>query len=1016
MTDTINLEKKCKKKELESMQAEIAEELENIKQIKKSLQKLTKTNKKDKKQQRISLVEDNEIVKFKNDAQYKIVKEDDYDISSKFSMEKKTKMNHPSNASILHPKQYKTVFTLDASLDLVSYARKNTADGTSFSIFTKDLIDYLNLDCNSSFDYMIEALQRIIADDTILLNPVFKKLSKNRLTEYIEILSESKGLTSLYKEKLTELFLLLSAFTYSGPANHPSIRKVKDYLSEDNLVCGINHAKSVQGFDQMIIKVEQGLGFRKLEIVNPIEFKYRYKNHLSWQVPSQTYNPKIFEMSIQQILETRERIGAYLIDKSGFQIYDPKSSFGRFLAETRGNAAIIKMAQWNLQLNVIAEQWTKLPQNAGLLYPLHEIVPNSGGKSLQKCLELVLYEQFRLEALAESEFIINYKGNLQGRYSNHPILKKTFEFIAQGVIKKREILGGDFRVDDKTAKGSEVVVFHPDFVDGLEIREYITFPLIEDNNFMSFLDFNPTKYRIYISNQVDDIITSDNEIIVCSTEFYKNFKQYLCGEIKTRFVNDIRDNLRLLGWNGIVSDDFEFQHDVSFITSTPTPKDYFDKFSGAYRFHDNLHKLKAEHHILGVDYVNCYALRPNADVNKHVTSNWFVNLSTNFHKERIPLSSVKIEKDIEDPFLDLTETYGLNIPNPEWEGYGMLTVNTYLCSGEYGVKTVYLEKLETESADLMKDLPKEYAHETILQRYDIFTESKNLFSRESIYTTRDYTKSISKISKRKVTNEIRAEYLTRQSFDGISDETELLVTLIRKDGKNKRFVRDGTDLLIMDSSIMVHRDQINYFPLVRKYSNKSTGSSRYRFEIHTSNPDVLQSLKNNLLECPWISDRGYKGVEINFSGWMNRLSNRNTNSHKSDQTIQVSFNAFETLWLLIYTARSMNELETELFLDFLNHYNLLIASGQHKKASLLWPSESEELSLCNFRKIYSFGLMGSSMQRYKHRIIYEVKSNEFMNFLDLIYKKCMQLLMYSGKKPYLKWVRNFMQELGNILY
>ena len=60
--------------------------------------------------------------------------------------------------------------------------------------------------------------------------------------------------------------------------------------------------------------------------------------------------------------------------------------------------------------------------------------------------------------------------------------------------------------------------------------------------------------------------------------------------------------------------------------------------------------------------------------------------------------------------------------------------------------------------------------------------------------------------------------------------------------------------------------------------------------------------------------------------------------------------------------------------------------------------------------------MGSSMKRYNHRIIYEVMSNEFKLFADMFYNKCMQLLMYSGNKPYLKWIKNLMDELGDILY
>ncbi|MHA1198492.1 MAG: hypothetical protein ACTSQF_03975, partial [Candidatus Heimdallarchaeaceae archaeon] len=190
------------------MQAEIQEELENIKQVQKSLQKLTKKAKQDKKQKRKSQIEEHEIVMFKNDAQGKFMKSADLNTSSKFLKGQKPIMHPSSNNSPQQLSPYKTAFTLDASLELVSYARKNTKDGTSCSLFTKDFLDFLNLDCNSSFNDLIDALQRIIEYNTILLNPILKKLSMNVLIEYIEILSESNGLTSTYKEKLSELFLL----------------------------------------------------------------------------------------------------------------------------------------------------------------------------------------------------------------------------------------------------------------------------------------------------------------------------------------------------------------------------------------------------------------------------------------------------------------------------------------------------------------------------------------------------------------------------------------------------------------------------------------------------------------------------------------------------------------------------------------------------------------------------------------------------------------------------------------
>ncbi|MHA1417540.1 MAG: hypothetical protein ACTSPO_01035, partial [Candidatus Heimdallarchaeaceae archaeon] len=687
-----NTERSDQKKELEELQEEISKELKKIDQIKKTINSLTKQTKPDKIQnQKLEEVE-YKTERFKKDTTNILVKENN-NTSSNTEVGKESLMKQSSNKLVNKSIPNRTAFTPDESLNLVSYANKNTNDGSSASLFNKKLLATLNLNKFSTFNDLIISLKRTIEDDQIEPNSIYKLLSSDILLEYIDKLSESKGLTSTYKEKLSEMLLVYSTSVLQDSMIHSSLMKVVDYLSEENLVCGINYAKSVQGFDHVIIKVEDGDGFKKLACIDLIELKYRYKNQLSWQVPSQTYNPRVFELSVAEILTENRAIGAYVKDSYGNIIFDAKSSFGRFLSETRGNGAIIKMEQWSDQIDEIAKIWKNLPQNSGKEFPLHEIVPNSGGKTLQKCLEEAMLEQFTLEALAESEFIINYEGSLLAKYFSKPLQKWEFQFFTNNQILKMEIEGKDFRVNDSLRDDTKFTVLHPDFPNGLEIQEYLTFPLIENDDLLYFLNFNPKRYRIYISDEVNEIINSDKEIIVCSHKYYTTFKQYLCGEIKTRFVNDIRDSIKLVGWKDIVADNFKFQHSLSFITSNPIPKDYFDKYSGEYRFHSNLHKLKADHHILGVDNVSCYAMRPSTNVKDNINSKWYRQLDTNFHKGLIPSDTLNIATNLKEPFLDLSKTYGHNIPNPEWEGYGMITVNTFFASGKYRVEPEYLKQL-----------------------------------------------------------------------------------------------------------------------------------------------------------------------------------------------------------------------------------------------------------------------------------------------------------------------------------
>lgn len=981
MTEVAKAEQNIKKIELEEMKADIQAELVKIRNIQKTLDKLTKLDK-------------GNIISAKTKVESELPKSKRFEKSA----------------------IYKTPFTLDEELDLFSYSKRNTIDGTSASVINKGFLNYLGLSKSSSLNDLIISLNDIIEDEQIIPNPVYKILSRNNNISYISKLSENSGLSTTHKEKLSEMLLLYSIIFNKKPTTHLSIEKVMNYLDTENLVCGLNFAKSVQGFDQMIIKVENCNGFRKLKNINLIELKYRYKNHLSWLVPSQAHNPKIFEQSVRQILKNTQEIGAYFSDSSGNINLNTKSSFGRYLSETRGNGAIIKMDQWHLQIAAISSIWKHLPSNSGKIFPLDEVIPHSKGKTLQDCLYEVLIEQFRLEALAESEFIINYTGKLLGKHSILPLCEKKFKFTTDDKIHEQLIKGSDFRIYDKSVSNKKFKIYHPSFRKGLDVSESLSFPLIDNKELLEFLKFDSRKYRIYISNEVSEIISSDNRFIICSQGYYDNYKQYLCGEIKTRFLNDIRDNLKISGWRVIVSQDFKLEHDLVFITSNPIPRDYFNRHSGEYRFHNNLHKLKAEHHILGIDNVSCFALKPDIDTRENINSDWFQNLDNRFHRGEKPSVHIEVNTNLIDPFLDLSKTYGHNIPNPEWENYGKLTVNTFISSGKYGIEPENIDSLETDSFDMMENLPKPYTRSIVFQKYDVYSESKKLFSRDSKFTLSDISQSSSNNSKRKIVNEIRAEYLNRQSFDGIPNETKMLITLISKCDNTKKLVRNGKDIFFMDQSIEVHRDQINYFPLVRKYENKSTNSQRYTFEIHSSSPYILNSIRNNLLDCLWISDEGRLKIEKRYENWIQRLATINSKSQKAKKTIYISLNAFETIWLLLVTLKNMKELEKELFTRFHIHYEFLKARNSLKEVSGIWPVKYGELNLRNFRKNYSFGLMGSSLRRYNHRIIYEVMSTEFRNFVDVVYMKCMQLLMYSGSKPYLRWTQYLIEEMGNILY
>ena len=133
------------------------------------------------------------------------------------------------------------------------------------------------------------------------------------------------------------------------------------------------------------------------------------------------------------------------------------------------------------------------------------------------------------------------------------------------------------------------------------------------------------------------MLTSNNKI-VCTEKYYSKHKQDLIAEIKTRFANDIRDEKKLVKWNGIVTDDFTYETDLAFFTANPQQ---LSKKRNTYHFHPTLNKSRGEAHILGLDNVFYFTFRTgntakemiemfgDEAVKTNAQGNWVVTLQGN---------------------------------------------------------------------------------------------------------------------------------------------------------------------------------------------------------------------------------------------------------------------------------------------------------------------------------------------------------------------------------------------------
>ena len=990
---------------------DIQEELVNIENVKKQITKILKRHK----LLSLSHLTWSQLIDLESSLEFQ-----------KHNNEPLKQLGQIENSAVMLKSDIRTnIAPGEYSNKLSSFAKKGTSDGTGFNIISHELLEKLNISVNSSFDEFIYSLK--IANKTdILSNKVLSKIAKSYFSKLISNFENNNALTSTEKEHLSEFIVYLtSSSIISSDSDHPSLTKISEYLDSSNLVCGLNYVSfgSGQGYDLLIIAVEDGTRFRKITKFNPVELKWRTRNSRDWLIPSNIKRQMTssFRESIKKLYTIDNLpVGAYKVSKKGDLEFIPNTGFSMYTTFGRGNDGITKLDKFNEQLSELARIWEKC--NAGSVFPLHELVPNSNEKTLQESLINAVREQCFLEGLIENGFILDYKGDLSNykQVEYCPKRSHSFKFNSNQGIISRTISNEDFKVfaDDKPKFIEPFNLYLSKRTDEtIIVDRYYSFNLSNDVDFINSLDLEPDDYRIFVSNSnkvKGFILTSDNKI-VCTEKYYSKHKQDLIVEIKTRFANSIRDEKKLVKWNGIVTDDFTYETDLAFFTANPQQ---LSKTKNTYQFHPNLNKSKGEAHILGLDSVFYYTFRiGNTSKDAEMqNSEWFRTSYKKFTNRFLKTDEPIIIEDIFGDTDKYTKSY--------FEGYGEMPTRTFFADGSYSFKNKLiaqelinrnLEKYSSFSGPV-------FEINSLLRKNDVYDESYLLFSgdtRNKGHTVVDETFTVSKESGyRRIdrTNLIRADWIDTKTFVR-KDSVPCFITLIKKlpnDKQSKKLfaLKGQTDLYRLETNgkyleYVIKRDQANYFVSIAK---KEDNYTYFLFQKKARNEKTLEIIRNQLLDTPLLIEKGKSRINQMYSDWLKRLNKAKklqTNPH-----IIICLNENESGWLLVKLGRNITKVNDDLFRKFKMWY-VEEASTIQKQ---IWnESEYGELTKKNFYEIFSFGLIPKASFAGRTRTIYEVNSEEIQNFINIVSNKYMQIALYSDENPWLNWAGELAKELKKLI-
>ncbi|NPD89045.1 MAG: hypothetical protein HGN29_09980 [Asgard group archaeon] len=86
-----------------------------------------------------------------------------------------------------------------------------------------------------------------------------------------------------------------------------------------------------------------------------------------------------------------------------------------------------------------------------------------------------------------------------------------------------------------------------------------------------------------------------------------------------------------------------------------------------------------------------------------------------------------------------------------------------------------------------------------------------------------------------------------------------------------------------------------------------------------------------------------------------------------------------------------------------------------EKFDYMWPY-SEPLTNKSFFKYYSFGIINkTTWYNSKSRIVYEVLSTDYINYLSKICERLILMYLWSEEFPWIKPIKNLIVEMNSII-
>ena len=829
---------------------------------------------------------------------------------------------------------------------------------TMSPLFTKRLLSKLKISPETTLEDYLESMKNHISSfgfGNEMLDSVYSRNIRYILENFL-----TNPLTPNQKELFTFLQTFLSGSIEEDVFSKNSLKYIKRLLAEENILSGYGSTiPTNNGIDSIILNVNSD---SLVTFIGFGEWKYRYnlKNpYHSLDLSNQMTN------QLEEFLKTEKQIGPYCLENGKLKRLE-NTGFSFYSTFNRGNDLILKMRYWDvsiLDLVKIRGEIAKKDNKTLLTHPME----NYG---FFKRLKEAILELAYLEAFCENGIVFDEDGNL--------ITSHEFLFVDYKQKEKKMLLeSADFSLS--TIKNND------------SNGDFFTLNIVQKNDFKScFPILNLDRYKIYLEENMSQGITLKNNNIYVNSSYFQLNYQNLVAEIKTRFINDVRDYKLLYRWKNIIHQEGKIRSDLIFITSNAKPS---DDNTGWENF-TSLNYPSKNMCLFGADTVYSFALKPeNSGSIVFWKNKWYLELDAFLGQGLVKTDFLRDEHKI---FQDL------------FAGYHKIKMN-YTSTPPYfrGIGPLYPEKFFVLGADLEEDfvteLLKNYENElpTIRAPYNfnLLEEWVNILENHEI--------DVSSNSKgREIINKISSNYLSLSSFVK-NDEAEFFVVIIQNGINEKKLLREFKSKIPfrLNNTIQISKDKANLFPGIRFLTHNSK-EPQVAFTTHITDKNTLSCIKEELLKCSYILDSGKNLIEKQFENWSISLQQK--------KSTDIYLTSIQAVWLFMQAIKHEIVLVKIAFYQFLEEFEK-IKSMSKEESEHIWPY-SEPLTLEAFSKNYSFGIINKkTWYNSKSRVVYEILSLDHYDYLSRIYERLVLMFLWSEEFHWLKPIYNLIDELKEII-